>query len=341
MLTVRPYGTTVATPGRPASDVELVEIASDSVTVRLLTLGAAIHSVDTPDRDGRPGPVHLTLADLAAYADPGRNPHLGSSIGRFANRIAGARFPLEGGEVHLVANNGPNTLHGGPWGWDRQVWDLLDADGSDHGGTALFRLVSPDGDEGFPGTATATACFELEGEVLRITYGATTDAPTVVNMTNHGYWNLDGAPTVADHHLVLAADRVLPVDGAGIPSGGLEPVDGTPFDLRARTQLGPAIERGGARLRPVLRGPWPGRDGPGRRGAGRPGVGPVDVGAHRPGGGAAVHRQRTGRPVPGPRVGVAGDAGLPGHPQPPGAGLHPVGPRPAVRERHRAAVRHR
>lgn len=241
MLTVRPFGTTTGTPERPATDVELVEIASESVTVRLLTLGAAIHSVDTPDRDGRPGPVHLTLADLAQYADPGRNPHLGSSIGRFANRIAGARFPLEGGEVHLAANNGPNTLHGGPWGWDRHVWDLLDADGFDDGGTALFRLVSPDGDEGFPGTATATACFELEGDVLRITYGATTDAPTVVNMTNHGYWNLDGAPTVADHHLVLAADRVLPVDSAGIPAGGLEPVDGTPFDLRSRTQLGAAI----------------------------------------------------------------------------------------------------
>lgn len=244
MLHVTPLGTTTPVPGRPATDVEQVELRSEVLTVRLLTLGAAIRSVDAPDADGVPGPVHLTLATLADYEDPAANPHLGGSIGRYANRIAGARFPLDGRTVELVANNGPNQLHGGPMGFDRMVWDLLDADAAGGGGTALFRLVSPDGDQGFPGTVTATATYELSGDLLRITYTAVSDAPTVVSMTNHGYWNLDGAATagtVEGHHLALAASRVLPVGGDGIPTGDLEDVTGTPYDLRARTALGPAM----------------------------------------------------------------------------------------------------
>ena len=134
----------------------------------------------------------------------------------------------------LQPNEGPNQLHGGPDGFDRRVWDLLDADGTDDGGLALLRLVSADGDQGFPGTVTATAGYEIQGDILRITYEAVTDAPTVVNLTNHGYWNLDGAPTVGEHYLALAADLVLPVDDTGIPTGPLQPVAGTPFDLRTR-----------------------------------------------------------------------------------------------------------
>lgn len=226
--------------------VEQVELRSDVLVVRLLTLGAAIRSLEATAAVGRPGNVHLSLPDVAAYGDRARNPHLGATIGRYANRIAGARFTLDGREARLVANNGPNTLHGGLDGWDRRVWDLLDRsdDGgpAGGGGTAVFRLTSPDGDEGFPGTVTATATYELVGDTLRITHRATTGAPTVINMTNHGYWNLDGAATVAGHHLALAASRVLPVDAAGIPTGPPEPVDGTPFDLRARTALGPVIE---------------------------------------------------------------------------------------------------
>lgn len=222
--------------------VEQVTFESTVLRVRLLTLGAAIRSVEAPDRSGGRGEVHLSLPDLAAYEDRARNPHLGGSIGRYANRIAGAAFPLDGREVHLIANNGPNTLHGGPDGWDRHVWDILEADGRSDGGTVVFSLESPDGDEGFPGTVAARATFDLDGDRLRILYEATTDAPTVVNMTNHGYWNLDGAPTVADHQLRVVADRVLPVDPAGIPTGAPVPVQGTPFDLRDRTRLGPVIE---------------------------------------------------------------------------------------------------
>jgi len=236
VIEVRSLGATA-----DGTDVQEVTLSGGPVTVRLLSLGAAIGGVDALDHSGRPGPMHLALDSLAAYEDRARNPHFGASIGRYANRIAGSTFPLDGREVHVDPNEGPNQLHGGPDGFDRRVWDLLDADGDDGGGTVVFRIVSPDGDQGFPGRVSATATYELSGDTLTITYGATSDAPTVINLTNHGYWNLDGAPTVDDHHLALAASLVLPVDGAGIPTGGLEPVVGTPFDLRARTALGPAL----------------------------------------------------------------------------------------------------
>ena len=226
--------------------VEVVTVRSDVLSVELLSLGAAIRDVQAPDPAGRPGPVHLRFGDVSEYLDRSRNPHLGASVGRYANRIAGATFPLDGRDVELVANNGANQLHGGPDGFDRRVWDVLDAQGSDDGGTVVLRLVSADGDQGFPGQVVATATYELSGDTLTITYAATTDAPTVVNLTNHGYWNLDPAadgtvPTVERHRLQLDAARYLPVDGAGIPTGGLVEVDGTPCDLRGGVELGPAM----------------------------------------------------------------------------------------------------
>ena len=227
-------------------DVEQVTLFNDTLTVELLSLGAAIRSVTAPDADGGRGDVHLTLPSVAEYADRARNPHLGGSIGRYANRIAGAHFTLDGHTYDLVANNGQNQLHGGPDGFDRHVWDLLDASGDEIGGTAVFRIDRPDGDQGFPGAVSATATYELADDVLRISYSATTDAPTVLNMTNHGYWNLDGAPTIEEHQLALAADRYLPVDDAGIPTGGLTDVDGTSFDLRRRTDLGAALAARGS-----------------------------------------------------------------------------------------------
>ncbi len=244
-MKVLAWGTTTATADRPATDVDLVEVSSGSLTLRVLTLGAAIAGLECPDRTGRPGPVHLSLATLADYEDRARNPHLGASIGRYANRIAGASFPMGGRQVELVANNGRNQLHGGPVGFDRHVWELVEATSGSEGGEVHLRLVSADGDQGFPGTVTADASFAVSGDTLQITYRATTDASTVVNMTNHGYWNLDGSTTVRDHHIQLAADRVLPVDGDGIPTGALHEVGDTPFDLRARTELGPAMDGAG------------------------------------------------------------------------------------------------
>lgn len=227
----------------------LVVIDSGWMRVEFLALGAALRTVEVPDASGGRGHVHLHLPTVGDHADRSLNPHLGASVGRYANRIAGASFPLDGITVELVANNGPNQLHGGPDGFDRHVWDLLDTDGADSGGAVLFRLVSPAGDQGFPGTLTAQALYELSGDELTITYTASCDAPTVVNLTNHGYWNLDGAAvaegassSVAGHSIVLAADRYLPVDDNGIPTVGLVPVDGTPFDLRRPTGLGATID---------------------------------------------------------------------------------------------------
>ncbi len=241
MIAIHAFGITEPTPWRSATEVELVEVTSSSLSLRLLSLGAAIMSLEAPNEEGRVRPVHLGLTSLTEYEDPGRNPHLGGSIGRFANRIAGSRFHLDGAVIEVASNEGPNQLHGGPIGFDRHVWELLAADTADDGGTVVFQHVSPDGDQGFPGTVTATAIYELDGDRLRITYRATTDAPTVVNLTNHGYWNLDGSDTIEDHWLQLAASRVLPVDDAGIPTGGLVPVEGTWFDLRRSTRLGAAM----------------------------------------------------------------------------------------------------
>ncbi len=246
MISVETAGTLGPQTAEPGTEVEQVVIRSDVLSVRIIGLGAAIAAVETPDVAGRPGDIHLGLPDLAAYADRSRNPHFGSSIGRYANRIGGASFVLDSVRYQLPANDGPNTLHGGPLGWDRHPWDLLDANGTDDGGEVVFRFVSPDGDEGFPGRVTATASYSVRGDTLVIGYGASTDAPTVVAMTNHGYWNLEGGGTVAGHRITMSCDEVLPVDDAGIPTGVPVPVEGTPFDLRTRTELGPAIEAVGA-----------------------------------------------------------------------------------------------
>ncbi len=229
---------------------ELVQLGSAGMTVVVSGLGAAIFSVEVPDAAGRPGEVHLHLPEAADHRTRARNPHLGATVGRYANRIAGASFPLDGRTVALVANDGPNTLHGGPDGFDRRVWDVRDADDGVDGGAVTFELESPDGDQGFPGRIRASATYELSGDEVTVTYTATADEPTVVNLANHGYWNLDGPGPdgwgpVHRHELALSCSTVLPVDPAGIPTGGPEPVDGTPFDLRRPTPLGPAMAAAG------------------------------------------------------------------------------------------------
>lgn len=229
--------------------VEVVTLSSDAVTVSLLSLGAAIHRVRLPGPvDGGAGrgagmvDVHLFHPTLGGYADRSTNPHLGASIGRYANRIAGACFPLDGQMVELAANDGPNQLHGGPDGFDRRLWSVGRVAG-DPVPSVTFALHSPDGDQGFPGAVDATATFALDGPTLTVAYAATTDTTTVVNLTNHGYWNLAGveparSSPIDGMTLAVAADRYLPTGDDGIPSGGLALVDGTSFDLRAPQPLG-------------------------------------------------------------------------------------------------------
>ncbi len=200
---------------------------------RILTYGARIAGIDVPTASG-PRRVTLDRPSLRAYvADTA---YLGAVVGRVGNRIGGARFPLDGRTVQLSANDGGNTLHGGKVGFDRAVW-RAEADGD---GVRLSH-VSPDGDMGFPGTLTAHVTYAVRGDALVIDYAASTDAPTIVMLTNHAYFNLDGAPDVLGHQVSIAAEQFTPADAAQIPTGEIRPVAGTPFDFRAPRRIAARI----------------------------------------------------------------------------------------------------
>jgi aldose 1-epimerase len=215
-----------------------------TVTAQVLPYGAHLVQLDLPDRDGKAASCVVSLGTAGDYRDRAQNPYLGSVVGRWANRIADARFPLEYFPVEVVPNEGPHQLHGGPEGWDRKVWDVVEHDGS----RLVLGLVSPDGDQGFPGTVTATVTYELsvaaDGRtVLELVMAATADRSTPVNMTTHTYWNLTGDPaaTVEDHRLTVPADWTVEVDDELLPTGRLPQVDGTPFDLREGPRLGDVL----------------------------------------------------------------------------------------------------
>lgn len=227
-----------------AGDVTVVEIAFPRMRVQLLSLGAAIREVDVPDRHGNLGGVHLALPTVADHAVRELNPHLGATLGRYANRIAGGVFSLDAVEYSLDVNNGPNTLHGGGLGWDRLMWQV-DGISDDAGAvTVRFSLISLDGDMGFPGTVSARTTYVVSDGRIETHYEATTDAPTVISMANHAYWNLAGSHSVADHELHVPADRKLVYDESQIPTGVLD-VEGTPYDLRVPRALGPILEATG------------------------------------------------------------------------------------------------
>ena len=204
----------------------------------LLDLGAGIDLVRLPDRHGAVDDVTLTLDTLAEREDPGRNPYLGVTVGRFANRLAHGRITIDGEEHALETNEGHHQLHGGPVGFSHVVWDHeLTDDG------VRFHRTSPAGEMGFPGTLDVVVEYRLAPGVIAIEHRATTDAPTVVSLTNHTYWNLGGPaePDVLEHRVGVPAATVLPVDDAALPTGAPEPVDATPFDLRVPTLLGDRI----------------------------------------------------------------------------------------------------
>ncbi|MEV8032919.1 aldose epimerase family protein [Streptomyces sp. NPDC086182] len=203
------------------------------VRVRVLTYGGIVQSAEVPDRDGRTVDVTLGFPGLAGYvAHP--EPYLGALVGRYANRIGGARFSLDGAAYRLDPNNGPNSLHGGDGGFDKRVWD---AEPLEHG--VRLSRISPDGEEGFPGRLEVSATYSLdERGALRIAYEAVTDAPTVVNLTNHTYWNLSGSGSALGHELRLDASRLTRVDADLVPTGELDPVEGTRFDFRESRKTG-------------------------------------------------------------------------------------------------------
>ncbi len=219
-------------------EVFLLRLGSaPGVELEVLTLGATVHRLVVGGGDGERRNVvlgHGSVADRLAS-----DLYLGATIGRYANRIAGGRFRLGGREVEVSTNDRGNALHGGADGFDRRLWEVREHTAD----AAELRLVSPDGDQGFPGELTVDVRFEVDGDTVRVTHTATTDAPTVCNLTNHTYLNLggDGTGTVDDHLLTLAAEEYVPVDDTGVPTGGFAPVAGTPFDFRTATRVGDAV----------------------------------------------------------------------------------------------------
>jgi aldose 1-epimerase len=206
----------------------------------LLDLGATVQGLEVECGDGRRRNVvlgHRAVGDYLESTD-----HFGGTIGRYANRIAGGRFELDGAEVRVGADDRGNHLHGGPDGFDRRVWQLEECSDTH----ARFTLESPDGDQGFPGIVRASARYEVGDDRVRVDLEATCDATTVVNLTNHAYFNLDGVGcgTIDGHELTVLADEYTPVDATGIPLGAHAPVAGTAFDLRTPTVLGPRIRSG-------------------------------------------------------------------------------------------------
>jgi aldose 1-epimerase len=226
--------------GRAVEAVTLVNARGLRAVV--LTYGATLQAMWVPDRDGVLADVTLGHDGIAPYLDQPQ--FFGSSVGRVANRIAGGRFVLDGAEYRVPANNGPNALHGGPKGFDKALWDIV-ALTADPAPQVVLAHVSPDGDQGFPGTLGVTATYTLgDDETLAITYRAETDRPTLVNLTNHAYWNLAGegaAGGAMDHVLTIPAEHVLPTDATAIPTGEFAAVEGTPFDFRTPTAIGARV----------------------------------------------------------------------------------------------------
>jgi aldose 1-epimerase len=229
--------------------IDRYTLANRDMEVSIITYGGIIQELWAPDRRGRQANVTLGFADLAGYTTPRGDPptanpaYFGAIIGRYGNRIGGAQFTLDGTPFQLDVNNGPNTLHGGFAGFDKQVWD---ADPFSRRGKVGLRLTrtSPDGEGGYPGTLDVEVVYTLDKRNnLGMHYTATTDAPTVVNLTNHAYWNLagEGTGTIYDHRLKLAASGFTPVDETLIPTGAIDPVAGTPFDFRRPHAIGERI----------------------------------------------------------------------------------------------------
>lgn len=226
--------------GAPVTHIMLSRPAGLSVGIS--TLGATITGLWAPGRDGAPANIVLGFDDLADYLAPqyrAAYPYFGATIGRVANRIRGAAFDIDGTAHSLCANDGKHHLHGG-YGFDQAIWaHRID------GESLRLELVSPDGDQGYPGTLQVEAIFSLPaGNELAVRYEARTDRATHVNLTTHGYFNLAGrdAPGIADHCLQVYADAYTPIDADALPTGEIAPVDDTPFDLRQPQRIGALID---------------------------------------------------------------------------------------------------
>ncbi|WP_442678678.1 aldose epimerase family protein [Sphingomonas sp. ASY06-1R] len=224
-------------------DVEAITLSNGAgMQARIITYGASIQSLIVPDRDGHKDDVALGFATMDGYLK--KPAFFGATVGRVANRIAKGRFTIDGKSYQTPVNDGANALHGGTKGFDKVIWDVVSVK-SGPSASVTLRYVSPDGDQGYPGTLTTIATYALdEKNQLTIDYKATTDKPTVVNLSNHAYWNLAGegsALGAMGHLLTIPADAYTPTDAGAIPTGEIRSVAGTVFDFRKATAIGARV----------------------------------------------------------------------------------------------------
>ncbi len=232
-----PFGRT-----KDGREVDIYTLSNErGAKVKITNFGAIVTEIDVPDRTGKSANIVLGFDSFQQYE--ASHPYFGAIVGRYGNRIAKGKFTLDGKEYRLATNNGPNHLHGGLKGFDKVLWLAEPATGSE--GPALkLTLVSPDGDEGYPGKLTTTVVYTLTGNnELKIDYTATTDKTTILNLTSHSYFNLagPGAGDILNHVLMLAADKYTPVDDTLIPTGEILSVNGTPFDFKQPHSIGSRI----------------------------------------------------------------------------------------------------
>ena len=239
-LTREPFGRLA-----DGTEIEAVTLSAGAIVARVLTWGATLQSLFVPDRDGHPADVVLGYATIDDYV--AKPEFFGATVGRYANRIALGRFALDGATYTLARTDPPNTLHGGTRGFDKRVWHISAVHDGD-APSVTFRRISPDGEEGFPGTLATLATYTLDANgLLTLTYEATTDAPTVVNLTNHSYFNLCGEAsgrTAHDHLVQIEADQFTPIDESLIPTGEIATLDGTPLDFRQPTPISARVRDG-------------------------------------------------------------------------------------------------
>ncbi len=249
-ITSAPFGTT---PDGKAVQIFTMK-NSHGVEIHAMTYGAIITSIETPDKAGNLGDIVLGFDSLGGYTNPAYIAHLpyfGAVVGRYANRIAKGKFSIDGTEYQLPTNDGPNSLHGGTKGFDQRVWDGSSFQ-NDTAVGVVFKYTSPDGEEGYPGTLNAQVTYTLtNSNELVVDYLATTDKPTIVNLAQHSYWNLedDGKTNILSHRLMINADSFTPIDSTFIPTGQIVAVAGTPFDFRTPHEIGEYINEDNQQLK--------------------------------------------------------------------------------------------
>lgn len=234
LLTMKPYGTT-----QYGEQVDLFRFENNhGISVEIINYGGTITSIQTPDRNGSLDDIVLGFDTLEGY-ESAQNPYFGATCGRYANRIRNGQFELDGQTYQLAINNGDHALHGGLRGFDKRVWDA-----HTDGQKLLLKRTSPHEEENYPGTLETEVTFVLNDQnELVIQYSATTDQPTIINLTNHSYFNLAGGGSIHDHLIQIHADRYTVVDDGAIPTGELRNVEGTEMDLRQTIAIGTHIDR--------------------------------------------------------------------------------------------------